>query len=409
MSDTTPEPMLSKVRKLLAKAEATDNANEAEAFSAKAAALIAAHRIDPAHLAAGAAGAGGSDALVIEDVLIGRGADVRARLALLAAVASANDCELVWRSGPAGAVAVLAGFSADVETTVVLYESLHLQAAAQMAAVRRSTPAATQRWRRAFLFGFASHMADLLAQSRRDAERAAQATGSRLPDLPARSRPGHGVRHRVVRPGGRGPGAEPRRRRRVGPRSSGGGPGRSRAAPGRGSPRHRPRRPVRAEDGGPTADHGREAVYAAEEAAFGGTDLDRTVALDDLVLMAAGVVAGDWWASCGAPPVEVVGGRADASSSSARAGVGTGVLIRLAPTQRTAATVAHELGHALAGVGHGHDGRFRAAHVDVVAMLAGGALATILARAYAAHDVPPGDRSWPPPERARGPGFVIVP
>jgi len=183
MSDITPEPMLSKVRKLLAKAEATDNANEAEAFSAKAAALIAAHRIDPAHLAAGPDSA---DALVIKELVIGRGAYVRARLALLAAVASANDCELVWRSGSTGAVAVLAGFAADVETTVLLYESLHLQAAAQMSAVRRPTPAATQRWRRAFLFGFASRVADLLAETRRDAERSAQATGSLMPDLPAR-------------------------------------------------------------------------------------------------------------------------------------------------------------------------------------------------------------------------------
>ena len=182
MSELTPEPMLSKVRKLLAKAEATDNANEAEAFSAKAAALIAAHRIDPAHLAAGRAPPTRS---CIEDLPIGRGAYVRARLALLAAVAAANDCELVWRSGPTGAVAVLAGFAADVETTVLLYESLHLQAAAQMSAVRRPTPAATQRWRRAFLFGFASRVADLLAETRRDAERSAQATGSLLPDLPA--------------------------------------------------------------------------------------------------------------------------------------------------------------------------------------------------------------------------------
>ena len=183
MSDPAPEPLLSKVRKLLAKAEATDNANEAEAFSGKAAALIAAHRIDPAHLAAGA---GGDDPLVVRELPIGRGAYVRARLSLLAAVAAAHDCELVWRSGPTGAVAVLAGFTEDVETTVVLYESLHLQAAGQLAGVRRSTPAATQRWRRAFLFGFASRVAELLTATRRDAERTVQATGSRLPDLPAR-------------------------------------------------------------------------------------------------------------------------------------------------------------------------------------------------------------------------------
>ena len=150
-------------------------------------------------------------------------------------------------------------------------------------------------------------------------------------------------------------------------------------------------------------------MYAAEEAAFGGTDLDRPVPLDDLVAVAAGVVAGEWWAACGGPPVVVVAGRSDAASSSARTGSGREVLVRLAPSQRTTTTLAHELGHALAGVRHGHDGSFRAAHVDVVAMVAGGALAAILARSYADHDVPVGDRWWPPPQRARGRGFVIVP
>ena len=167
---------------------------------------------------------------------------------------------------------------------------------------------------------------------------------------------------------------------------------------------------MNAPEGGRGPDRGREAVYAAEEAAFGGTDLDRPVPFDDLTALTAGVVASDWWVACGAPPVEVVGAPG-ASSSSARGGTGPGpgVLIRLAPPQWTAGTVAHELGHALAGVAHGHDGCFRAAHVDVVAMIAGAGLAAVLAGAYIAHDVPPGDRSWPPPERARGHGFVVVP
>jgi hypothetical protein len=156
-------------------------------------------------------------------------------------------------------------------------------------------------------------------------------------------------------------------------------------------------------------DHGRAAVYAAEEAAFGGTDLDRPVPLGELQALAAVVVGGEWWGACGAPPVEVVGARADASSSSARAATGTGVLVRLAGPQRTTGTVTHELAHALAGIGHGHDERFCAAHVDIVAVLAGGAAASELARAYADHDVAPGARTWPAPERGRGSGFVIVP
>jgi hypothetical protein len=181
---TRDDSILRKVRKLLAKAEATDNAQEAEAFSAKAATLIAAHRIDPARLD----GDHAPDELAVRRVPVGRGAYVRARLALLQAIAETHDAQLVWQSGPDGATALLAGFATDLDAVVVLYESLHLQAASQMAAVRRATPAATQRWRRAFLFGFASRIGEMLQTVRRRAETGARAGGaSRLPDLPARA------------------------------------------------------------------------------------------------------------------------------------------------------------------------------------------------------------------------------
>jgi hypothetical protein len=180
----TSGDVLRKVRKLLAKAEATDNPLEAEAFSAKAATLIAAHRLDPTRLADDHS----RDELTVRRLPVGRGAYVRARLALLQAVAGAHDAELVWQSGPDGATAMLAGFASDLDAVVVLYESLHLQAAAQMAGVRRRTPAATQRWRRAFLFGFASRIGELLETTRRRVETAAGAAdGSLLPDRPGRA------------------------------------------------------------------------------------------------------------------------------------------------------------------------------------------------------------------------------
>ena len=49
---TTPPPdsLIDKVRKLLAMAERTSNPNEADAFSRKAAVLIAEHRIRPEQL-----------------------------------------------------------------------------------------------------------------------------------------------------------------------------------------------------------------------------------------------------------------------------------------------------------------------------------------------------------------------
>ena len=155
------------------------------------------------------------------------------------------------------------------------------------------------------------------------------------------------------------------------------------------------------------SDRGRAAVYAAEDAAFGGTDLDAQLTSGRLVALARTVTAGEWWQACGAPTVEVVPARASAASSTASSTATPGhVVVRVAGAQHTASTVAHELAHALAGVANGHDARFRAAHVDVVAVLGGVELAADLRRAYAVFGVPAGERSWPAPVRARGDGFV---
>jgi hypothetical protein len=190
MSGDPSATLLAKIRKLLAKAEGTDNANEAEAFSAKAAQLIAAHRVDPHHVAAALA----SGELGLRRIVIGRGAYARARLALLAAVAGNHDCEVVFETGPSGMTATVAGYRSDLDVTEVLYTSLHAQAANRMAAVRRRTPAATQRWRRSFLFGFARRVAELLAAAREDASVGRAADGLQasrrdetLPDVLARA------------------------------------------------------------------------------------------------------------------------------------------------------------------------------------------------------------------------------
>jgi hypothetical protein len=155
-------------------------------------------------------------------------------------------------------------------------------------------------------------------------------------------------------------------------------------------------------------DRGRAAVAAVEEAAFGGTDAD--VAVDREVLHAriADVVAGPWWRACG-PPVIVVTPRRSTRSSTARSCIGEEpVEIRLAETQLTTSTVAHELAHALAGVAHGHGETFRAAHVDVAAVLCGTAVAERLADTYAAFELAVGTRGWPPPWRADGESFRMV-
>jgi hypothetical protein len=156
---------IDRVRKLMDKAAATTNPHEAEAFSRKAAELISRHRIDPERLRARA----GTD-LRVRSIPLGRGAYVRARLALLTAIAESQDVRVLFSSTPAGMEAHAAGFADDLDAVETLYHSLHTQASAQMAAVRRSTPAATQRYRRSFLFGYADRIGQLLVESRAKVE-----------------------------------------------------------------------------------------------------------------------------------------------------------------------------------------------------------------------------------------------
>lgn len=180
--ELTPD-LVAKVRKLLAMAEGTTNPNEADAFSRKAAALIAVHRIDPERLRSES-----PDDLDVLELELGRGAYVRGRLALLGAVGDAHGCKVVYEVRQHGTVAFVAGFRSDLETVELLYTSLHTQASTRMAAERRGTAAATQQWRRSFLFGYADQIRNMLRQSADEAERQAARTGTMLPALRARER-----------------------------------------------------------------------------------------------------------------------------------------------------------------------------------------------------------------------------
>lgn len=153
-------------------------------------------------------------------------------------------------------------------------------------------------------------------------------------------------------------------------------------------------------------DRGRAAVAAAEERAFGGTELDEPIDRRTAEARLAEVTGGPWWRRCG-PAVTVARARASTRSSSAR-GARDRVEIQLTDGQLSVATVAHELAHALAGVERGHDVEFRAAYVDVVAVLAGAAPAVALSEAFAAMGIATGGRRWPPPHRVAGDGFVVV-
>lgn len=182
-ADDRDTAVVGKVRKLLAMAEGSANANEADAFSRKAAELIAAHRIDPDRLRAES-----HDDLDVLELVIGRGAYVRGRLALLQAVAETHGCRVVFEVGQRGTVAFVAGFRSDLSTTELLYGSLHSQAASRMAGERRATAAATQRWRRSFLFGYADQIRQMLERTAATAQRQVHPSSATLPALRARDK-----------------------------------------------------------------------------------------------------------------------------------------------------------------------------------------------------------------------------
>jgi len=162
----TDSAIASRVRKLLDKAESTSNPHEAAAFSQKAAELIARHRIEPESLARQDA----QEVLAVRDFFLGRGAYVRARLSLLSTVAESHDVQVIFSTSQSGMIAHAAGFTNDLDAVEVMYNSLHQQASTQMAEIRRSTGASTQRFRRSFLFGFAERVGVLLKEARSQVE-----------------------------------------------------------------------------------------------------------------------------------------------------------------------------------------------------------------------------------------------
>ena len=161
-----------------------------------------------------------------------------------------------------------------------------------------------------------------------------------------------------------------------------------------------------------TADCGRAEVYAAEAAAFDGTDLESVRPFDAMAEAIGAVVGGLWWPG---PAVRVFPARRDARSSSARLRDGETAVIRLAVEQMTIATAAHELAHALAGPAAGHAPVFLAAYLDVVAVITNldtrdrrhQLHVSQLARALDAAGLEVGERLWPAPPRSVGSAIAL--
>ncbi|MGE5211964.1 MAG: hypothetical protein ACM3MM_11925 [Acidobacteriota bacterium] len=159
-------------------------------------------------------------------------------------------------------------------------------------------------------------------------------------------------------------------------------------------------------------DCGRAEVYAAEAAAFDGTDLELVRSFEEVSSVIAAVAERPWWPG---PPVHVVAARRDAVSSSARERADASTVIRLAAEQSTIATAAHELAHALAGPREGHSPVFLAAYLDVVAVVTNLDSRDRRHRLHVdqLHDalitagLVVGARTWPPPPEASGTAIAL--
>jgi hypothetical protein len=179
--------MLGKIRALLAKAESTEFAEEAEALSARAQELMAKYSIDHALLAAeaGRKDDPASRRLPVDNPYEGP------KTQLLDEVAKANRCRAIWYKN-LGMSAVI-GFPADLDAVELLFTSLLVQAntAMLLAGAKRDQygRSRTRAFRQSFLMSYAFRIGERLTGAAGDAERqvAAETPGRNLlPVLAAR-------------------------------------------------------------------------------------------------------------------------------------------------------------------------------------------------------------------------------
>ncbi|MFB7590319.1 DUF2786 domain-containing protein [Streptomyces sp. NPDC056169] len=173
--------MLTRIRALLAKAEATGYPEEAEALTAKAQELMARHSLDEATLAAGAPSPETPGAIRI-------GVEPpyeQAKAILLDAVATANHCRAVWNE--AYGFSTVVGFEADLDPVELLYTSLLVQGTAAMTRAEAEQRAGgrkrTKSFRQSFLLAYANRLGARLATTSR---RVAAEAPTLLPALASR-------------------------------------------------------------------------------------------------------------------------------------------------------------------------------------------------------------------------------
>ncbi len=171
---STDQKVLSRIRSLLAKAEATDYEGEADALSAKAQELMTKFAIDRAAVEAAADGTKPLDAPAGRRIWL-HPPYISAKTHLVSAVARANGCRAVT-TGDLGFVTVL-GHETDLQLVELLTTSLLVQASREMLRagrqISRSGQSRTRSYRHAFLVSYAVRIGERLQAA---AAHAAQST-----------------------------------------------------------------------------------------------------------------------------------------------------------------------------------------------------------------------------------------
>lgn len=156
------EKLLERVRALLAKAEATDSVHEAEALTARASDLMARYGIDRAMVGAlhPESDKPGDKQFTVPNPW----GDSKARL--LAEIAKAMRCQIIWLNSDSGKKLHVFGYESDLERAEMLWTSLLVQmfralASEQVPPYVKGNSA--KAWRRAWMYGFASTVAERVA------------------------------------------------------------------------------------------------------------------------------------------------------------------------------------------------------------------------------------------------------
>ncbi|HVB43295.1 MAG TPA: DUF2786 domain-containing protein [Streptosporangiaceae bacterium] len=180
-----PERLLDRVRKLLAQAE-DDGVTpaEAQAFTAKAAELMAKYGIDRALLAADQPET---------DQPANRILDIdnpwaREKAHLLCGLAAALRCQCILLGGGSrpGSRVHIFGFASDIDRTDVLYTSVLIQMAHGLAGARVPEWSSSPRaWRRSWLLGFATAVISRVREAEYGAVVAATKAGNASSDRTA--------------------------------------------------------------------------------------------------------------------------------------------------------------------------------------------------------------------------------